>query len=305
MKEPEFVSEVVRMYQSGANQKEIVETLGISYCQCRYWLKKRGLYDSSRRQHNTAPAQDHNKVEHQESMERLINDLHNNGFDYLGGYKANKSKAHIKCLTCGTIFQRVPRYWTYKCPECDLNATEFRVKRLQRRQLKRICIHIRARLLKRKKDREEQAIAEKEYHRLYDLHVCEWCNKMFTIKEYEERENKYNVQLLSYCSSECRKQQEKTYKGDHKIRALRHGVEYIPGITLKRLVDRDGLTCALCGGTCDWNDKRYGDCGPLYPSIDHVVPISKGGPHTWENVQVAHFKCNSDKSNQIDYRMGA
>ena len=38
---------------------------------------------------------------------------------------------------------------------------------------------------------------------------------------------------------------------------------------------------------------------PLYPTMDHIIPISKGGGHTWENVQVAHRVCNLNKSNKI------
>jgi 5-methylcytosine-specific restriction endonuclease McrA len=29
--------------------------------------------------------------------------------------------------------------------------------------------------------------------------------------------------------------------------------------------------------------------------VDHIVPISKGGPHSYLNVQLAHAKCNRTK----------
>ena len=38
--------------------------------------------------------------------------------------------------------------------------------------------------------------------------------------------------------------------------------------------------------------------GPMYPSIDHIIPMSKGGGHIWSNVQVAHIICNSIKSDK-------
>ena len=40
-------------------------------------------------------------------------------------------------------------------------------------------------------------------------------------------------------------------------------------------------------------------CGPMYPSIDHIYPVSKGGMHAWNNVQLAHRKCNTYKSDSI------
>lgn len=71
-------------------------------------------------------------------------------------------------------------------------------------------------------------------------------------------------------------------------------------ITLKKLVERDGLKCAICGKVCDWNDHSWSKySGPMYPSIDHIVPMAKGGPHTWENVQVAHIICNSEKGASV------
>lgn len=33
---------------------------------------------------------------------------------------------------------------------------------------------------------------------------------------------------------------------------------------------------------------------------DNIVPLSKGGPHTWDNVQAAHFSCNIKKSNKME-----
>ena len=47
------------------------------------------------------------------------------------------------------------------------------------------------------------------------------------------------------------------------------------------------------------NDNNVFMAGNDYPTIDHIKPISKGGTHTWDNVQLAHFHCNSIKSDKI------
>ena len=36
--------------------------------------------------------------------------------------------------------------------------------------------------------------------------------------------------------------------------------------------------------------------------FDHIVPISKGGPHTESNLQIAHVSCNRKKSASLNYR---
>ncbi len=46
------------------------------------------------------------------------------------------------------------------------------------------------------------------------------------------------------------------------------------------------------GGQCQY-------CGRRAESIDHVVPRSRGGPHTWENVVAACGRCNTTKRDRL------
>ena len=79
-------------------------------------------------------------------------------------------------------------------------------------------------------------------------------------------------------------------------RAKLHGAPAEIGVTLQNLIKRDGLTCAICGLECIYGDDPL---ALLYPTMDHIIPISKGGGHTWDNVQIAHRICNINKSNLI------
>lgn len=98
------------------------------------------------------------------------------------------------------------------------------------------------------------------------------------------------------CSVECsrkKKNIDRQYKG----------IVIDSDITLKKLAERDHNQCQICGFFVNWNDYSFKDqfmiCGNLYPSVDHVIPISKGGLHSWNNVQLAHRICNSKKNNKI------
>lgn len=62
--------------------------------------------------------------------------------------------------------------------------------------------------------------------------------------------------------------------------------------------------CHLCGVGCDPSDfvmkiNRAGReqkiCGPRYPSLDHIIPLSKGGEHTEANTALACMSCNRRK----------
>lgn len=55
--------------------------------------------------------------------------------------------------------------------------------------------------------------------------------------------------------------------------------------------------CGICGKPVDMSLK-YGD--PMAPCIDHIVPIAKGGhPSAMENLQLAHWTCNRQKSDKL------
>ena len=77
-----------------------------------------------------------------------------------------------------------------------------------------------------------------------------------------------------------------------KAKAAFMGIEYDESVNVADLVERDGLTCALCGLPCLPLDEQQGTHDPLRASVDHVEPFARGGGHTWENVQVAHLLCN-------------
>lgn len=35
-------------------------------------------------------------------------------------------------------------------------------------------------------------------------------------------------------------------------------------------------------------------------TIEHIVPLSMGGTHTWDNVAASHARCNWERGNSID-----
>lgn len=53
---------------------------------------------------------------------------------------------------------------------------------------------------------------------------------------------------------------------------------------------RDGHRCQYCGSTAE--------------NIDHVVPRSRGGTHTWDNVVAACRRCNSHKEDRFLHEVG-
>lgn len=61
------------------------------------------------------------------------------------------------------------------------------------------------------------------------------------------------------------------------------------------LGERDGWDCWLCGGEVD-RDAPPGS--PWTPTVDHVVPKSRGGKTEPSNLRLAHRRCNSARGNR-------
>ena len=63
-----------------------------------------------------------------------------------------------------------------------------------------------------------------------------------------------------------------------------------------------GTNCHLCEQPIDMNASRRSGIGENWEfglHIDHIVPISSGGPDTLENVRPAHGICNIRKGNRV------
>jgi hypothetical protein len=59
----------------------------------------------------------------------------------------------------------------------------------------------------------------------------------------------------------------------------------ISGALRKRVFERDAYRCQQCG---DWHDL----------SVDHVVPVCRGGPTVFENLQTLCMTCNTAKGSK-------
>lgn len=107
------------------------------------------------------------------------------------------------------------------------------------------------------------------------------------------------------CTTECsHKRNNRISREKYKGRINKDNL-VDKNISLNKLYKKDKGMCYICGEQCDWNDKVVTDkghtiVGSNYPSIEHVIPLSKGGKHSWDNVKLACMRCNTLKSNKIE-----
>lgn len=116
---------------------------------------------------------------------------------------------------------------------------------------------------------------------------CKQCGRQFRPQ--------FGSTLRVFCSSRCRtKYSRKT--GNQTRRARQSGsngpFENFNPITIFK---RDGWICGICKEPVD-PKLRYPN--PRSASLDHKIPLAKGGPHTRANAQCAHLECNVKKGDE-------
>lgn len=112
--------------------------------------------------------------------------------------------------------------------------------------------------------------------------VCPVCGRDFKQHNGEQ----------AYCSVRCRKR-----LGNTKKNHLRRGAPVVENVDPFRVFDRDRWTCQLCGARTP--RRLRGTTDAKAPELDHIVPLSRGGEHSYRNTQCACRSCNMRKGSRI------
>lgn len=76
----------------------------------------------------------------------------------------------------------------------------------------------------------------------------------------------------------------------------RRRAQKIGPVNYREIIERDKGACYLCGLPIDITLLR---ADPMSKHFDHVIPLSKGGPHSMENIRLTHARCNYRKRDRI------
>lgn len=84
----------------------------------------------------------------------------------------------------------------------------------------------------------------------------------------------------------------------HQRRARLAEQESDRGISRNALRRLDGDDCCYCGVAMVFGTFTRGTRPATMATIEHVLPVSSGGSHTWRNCALACWRCNSSRSNR-------
>jgi 5-methylcytosine-specific restriction endonuclease McrA len=132
---------------------------------------------------------------------------------------------------------------------------------------------------------EHVRLREESVQRRVVQTICDRCSSPF-MQQVMGRPRRF-------CSRKCRKSSNRrSDQKKDKQRALWAGVAYEP-IKRDKVFERDGWRCRACG--CHTPKSERGGIEPSAPELDHIVPMSRGGGHTYGNVQLLCRACNNAK----------
>ncbi|GAA13842.1 HNH endonuclease [Gordonia alkanivorans] len=125
--------------------------------------------------------------------------------------------------------------------------------------------------------------------------VCEQCGSTFV-----------QVHRRKYCSAVCsnrafhlRRVGTSRYQlqrqQHNQARRARAKSSVVDKFHPAEIFERDRYRCHICGKKCGRDAKVP---NPAAPTIDHLIPLAKGGSHTRANVACACFQCNSVKGDR-------
>jgi 5-methylcytosine-specific restriction endonuclease McrA len=134
---------------------------------------------------------------------------------------------------------------------------------------------------------------------------CAHCNVEFDPRAFGKSSNR--ITCSDVCSNLYINEQNKKLRlksieryslreraAEYKRKSLKRAVAY-EEIDRLKVFERDGFICQLCNEPIDRNARWP---NKLFATLDHIKPLSKGGSHTYSNVQTAHLKCNCIKGNK-------
>lgn len=197
------------------------------------------------------------------------------------------------CIDCGELFQPTHNK-NVICKDCkELRKQKPETAECVKCQavIKGGCRTCKSCQQAMKRQHTKKANAEAARKNLTKIRTCKDCGDSFTNQEHKTVGRSNGHGRCVPCAVERKRKvaRQQSRKSDRRRRARKKLAT--DGITDRMIFDRDGWRCVYCKvlvRVCD--GINFAD--PNMATIDHVIPLSKGGTDLAENKVCACRKCN-------------
>lgn len=236
-----------------------------------------------------------------------------------------------KCLFCGKVFQTERKNKVYCSKKCSTNASRKRngIKPTLEREIvckecgkvvittnsrkefcSKLCAsknyekrrphksgmyideYLKYRKVQAEQEKNKRKVEKQFYNAIHTVErECVICGEPFYCLDSDKRLT---------CSGDC----SKRYSNLKRDKRIPKEQIIDTDISIIKLYKRDHGKCYICGVNCSFDDwkispRGFKYPGDTYPEIEHVIPVSRGGFHAWDNVRLACHKCNAIKKDDI------
>lgn len=229
-------------------------------------------------------------------------------------YKGFHSRKNLICKQCGEEFYKPSKDGIKFCsPECRHKWNdEIKEKKKEEKEAKwkaehlKICVECKKEFVVKNKNcnvcPECKKVRERKRSREYSISK----HKITKIKCKNcgiEIDRLYGDKHSEFCSDECckiyqskiskqsphEKEKARLYSAKRKKQIKDARVD---DVKYEIIFERDNGICQICGLPIPTSVDR---CNRWAGTIDHKIPLSKGGLHSYENCWLSHRQCNSNK----------
>lgn len=212
-------------------------------------------------------------------------------------YKAPEAKPIVACANCGqpTAKRIDPRFpfrfcsyicrSTYRANTSDFQRPSWVTVARRRREAGVIELHPHPMTRKALLRMQQLAAAKVRKPRKFFAGYCVTCRIPFV-----------DTTTAQTCSVMCAAAKKRHDRREHdQIRQAREMNAFITRVNRFDIYERDKWKCQICGRKVA-KTSVYPDL--MSPSLDHIIPLSKGGSHEPANVRLSHFLCNAKRGNR-------
>ena len=207
------------------------------------------------------------------------------------------------CQQCGIEYEKKPKRNANEgnmfCSRLCSNVHKGAIRHMARLDMPsssvffKACNHCGIGFVARRNDRLSCSDECKRLHtsRLPSKKLCACCGK-----EFKPVYGCGGVgAAMNCCSQQCRLViKKRSHSAQNTKREAKKRCVTVELVHTFKVFDRDRWTCKLCG--CKTPKAKRGTYEDNAPELDHIIPLSKGGEHSYRNTQCACRKCNANKS---------
>lgn len=171
------------------------------------------------------------------------------------------------CPHCAALSYMRRRYRAHRAHVLDLAKAHRHKARV------RIARYMRA---YRRRRRHRLSVQKREWNQRHADHI-----RAYTASYYRENRAVLVRRVARWRATHKAQCAEHARAAQHRRRALKRGSR-VGRVRYAFIRRRDHGRCGLCRQRVTLQNVHY----------DHIIPLSRGGPHTENNVQLAHPRCN-------------